>query len=236
MSVDHTSYLESPYFKDPSKLYARNLQCQQMGEYCFDPQIGLYKKDEEEIKEVDQSAVEKNKKYDFIDPPKGVDRNMIECDKNPSFFDIFCGKATASGSVKKSKLEIWVDTSSTMKQVDFNGFEKQCQRERFLKTMRNSCVGNENLNIYFFEEYRTQAGSLDRVCLSSGLNDMKRIVQDLKESKTDHVLIITDIFEAQDTFIDAIDALGPSKILGLKKPMYASMIMTELKRIKKLCH
>lgn len=237
LSTDSTTYLDSrPRYEQ--KLAQRNLQCQQMGDYCFDPQVGLYKKGEglEGLEEVDLTRVEENKKYEFIAPHKGVDRELIVCDKDSTMFDIFCGKSSKSKVGKKSKLEVWVDVSSTMKQVDFPGLNQQCQRERFLRLLSESCTKEQgNLGIYFFEEYRKAAGMLDRVCLNSGLNDMKRIVDDLKRSEADHVLIITDVFEAQDSFIDAVEALGVTKIKGLDRPFYASMIKKEVKRFQKLC-
>lgn len=244
LSIDKTGFIESildekilaPFVTQSS------LQCQQMGDYCFDPQVGLYKKDNnqnensaETIHTVDSSELEKNNKYEFLAPHRGVEREMIECDENSNFFDIFCGKDQKRKVQNNSKFEIWVDVSSTMKQVDFDGFEKQCHRERFLKSLSNSCKTFGGVNIFFFEEFRKQAGMLDRVCMSSGLNEMKNIIRDLKQSKADHVLIITDIFEAQESFIDAIENLGVSSFKGLKTPFYAINMKENLKRLEKFC-
>lgn len=236
LSVDNTTYLD-PHFKFSKQIAQNNLQCQPMGDYCFDPQVGLYKKGDESetLQEIDQSEVDKSEEYKFLDSHKGADRKKIDCDKDTHFLDVFCGKSKNSNLSKQAKLEVWVDISSTMKQVDFQGFDKQCHREHFLRSLSGSCTKDGQLNIYFFEEYRKQAGMLDRVCLSGGLNEMKNIVNDLKRSKAEHVLIITDIFEAQDSFINAIEALGPTKIRGINKPLYASMIKKELSRYRKLC-
>ncbi len=76
---------------------------------------------------------------------------------------------------------------------------------------------------------------MDRVCLSGGLNNMKRIIQDLKNSKAENVIIITDIFEAESSFIDAIEGFPGSSIKGLKKPIYAKDLKPQLKHVKSLC-
>ncbi len=216
---------------------ARSLQCQQMGEYCFDPQVGLYKKGEEGAlqEEVDTSQVETANKYDFMDPHKGAERSLIECDENPGFFDIFCGKAKKLSTKSDIKLEVWVDVSSTMKQVDFQSYDKACYREMFLDEIKRTCPLNQKMKVYSFEEYKSEVGSLDRVCLSGGLNDMKKLVKDIKKSKADHLILITDIFEAEEKFIFDIENMANSTIKGLNKPLYAKDLLKDVKRVKTLC-
>jgi hypothetical protein len=238
LSIDKTSWLDNlNKSKVGKKIAQRNLQCQVMGEYCFDPQVGLYKRGEEQgaQSEIDMAEIEKSQSYDFLEPHKGHERNMIECDENSNFFDIFCGKAKKKVNTAKTNLEVWVDVSSTMKQVDFDGFNSECKRERFLKDLALSCPINQKMKVYFFEEFRKEASTLDRVCLSGGLNNMKRIIQDIEKSKADNVIIITDIFEAEDTFISAIENTGRGIIKGLKEPIYAADLKGELQRVGKLC-
>ena len=238
LSIDKTSWLDNlNKSRFGQKIAQRNLQCQVMGEYCFDPQVGLYKRGEEQgaQDEIDMGEIEKSQTYDFLEPHKGHEKNMIQCDKNSNFFDIFCGKAKKKLISGKTNLEIWVDVSSTMKQVDFDGFNSECKRERFLKDLTLSCPLNQKMKVYFFEEFRKEAGPLDRVCLSGGLNNMKRIIQDVENSKADNVIIITDIFEAEDKFISAIENTGRGIIKGLKKPIYATDLKGELERVRKLC-
>ena len=238
LSVDKVSYFDQ-ILKPEIKSYLTaqtNLQCQQMGEYCFDPQVGLYKKNDamKVAEEVDLSKIENNKKYDFLEPASALDRNMIECDKS-QFFDIFCGKSQKKVKEGKADLEIWIDTSSTMKQVDFEGFDNECKRERFLKDLNATCPMNQKMKVYYFEEMRKEAGSFDRVCLSGGLNNMKRIISDIELSKAKNIIIITDIYEAEEKFIDAIELTGRGVIKGLKTPLYAKDLKTELKRIRSFC-
>jgi hypothetical protein len=218
-------------------LYVQNnLQCQPMGDYCFDPQVGLYKKgSESEVQEeLDLSIVESQKNYDFMEVPKKMEREMVNCDE-ASFFDIFCGKSKKKKKLEISELEIWVDTSSTMKQVDFDGFDKKCSRQLFLESLRQTCTSPMKTKFYLFESFRKEAGALDGACINSGLNEMKRIVQDLNVSKAKNVIIITDIFEAQEDFINEIERSGHGSIRGLDKPLYSKDIREELSRIRSFC-
>lgn len=236
LAVDNSSTVE---FINPKIKWGRSvaqaLQCQPMGEYCFDPQVGLYKKGEEnEMQEViDHSEMHDSKNYNFMEPAKSVEREMINCEE-ANFFDVFCGKAQKAMKMGKSKLEVWVDTSSTMKQVDFGGFDKKCGRELFLERLHQTCPMNKKMKVYTFEEYRKELGAFDRVCLSGGLNDMKRIIKDVDNSKADNIIIITDIFEAEVSFIDAIESRG-GIVRGLDKPLYAKEISKQLQRVRKMC-
>lgn len=61
LSAPKTSNLES-VLKEKNKTVklAQNLQCQPMGEYCFDPQFGLYKPDDVNLEEVSAEAAAKD--------------------------------------------------------------------------------------------------------------------------------------------------------------------------------
>jgi hypothetical protein len=217
------------------KQTAQALQCQPMGDYCFDPQVGLYKKgDENKMSDiVDHAEVQKYETYDFMEPAKSVEREMINCEE-ANFFDVFCGKAQKAKKLGKYKLEVWIDSSSTMRQVDFGGFDKKCSRERFLEDLSQTCPMNDKMKVYTFEEHRKELGSFDRVCISGGLNDMKKLMKDLTASKADNVVIITDIFEAEVSFIEVIESKG-GIIKGIDKPLYPSQIHKQLQRVRKLC-
>lgn len=214
-----------------------HLQCQPMGEYCFDPQVGLYKKDDKvsaKDSTVDQSIVDKSEQYDFLPTGDSVNRNLINCSKSNNF-DIFCGKSRKKAAAENIKLEVWIDVSTTMKQVDFNGFNHKCNRELFLEQMSESCPMNQNMKVYYFNEVRKEAGSFDRACISNGLNNMKRLLDDIKKiDRKRNLIVVTDIFEASAEFISNIEKLGGS-VRGVDEPIYAKNLLSEMKRIKTLC-
>lgn len=235
LSTPASAWLDQLLPKTTFSAKTARVQCQQMGEYCFDPQVGLYKKGEEE-KILDATAydkIEKKEKYNFIDTPSSLDREMINCDK-ASFFDIFCGKTQKRVKAGLMDLEVWVDISSTMKQVDFQGYKKQCKRESFLKKLNQTCPLNRKMKVSYFDEVRKEAGMLDRVCLNGGLNDMKKLMRELRASKSKNVIIITDIFEASELFINEIELAG-GIVKGVDSPMYASNLDGELQRVRKFC-
>lgn len=213
------------------------LQCQPMGDYCFDPQVGLYKKgSEKNVQAIDggNAIIENKADYDFVEPATSLDRKLIECDKK-QMFDIFCGKSKASQSNVQTPLEIWVDVSSTMKQVDVVSSGSQCVRESFVRLLNQSCPLNEKMKVYTFEEYRKEVGSFERVCQSDGLNNMDRIIDDIKKSKAKTVIIITDIFEVTEKFINQIELTGVASVKGVDKSFYAADIKAQLKRVRKYC-
>jgi len=236
LSIDRGAFIEQLL---PGVRYSKmtaSLQCQKMGEYCFDPQVGLYKPDSEKSVHqtaVDHSAVENKAKYDFLPVAKSLDRNMIDCDKK-SMWDIFCGKADGTAGPVSTKLELWIDTSSTMRQVDFPGLEKMCSRESFLEKVNILCPLNQKMKVYMFDTSKKELGSFDRVCLNSGLNDYKRMMRDIKASNVDHLIVITDIYEAAEEYINFVEMNGGS-IKGIDKPMYARDLKSEVSRIQGMC-
>lgn len=238
LSIDRTSFIKGlDNSIQYSQSYAlKNLQCQQMGEYCFDPQVGLYKIGEgEKIQEaIDYQEMDAKEEYDFIESASSIDREMVNCDKNTSFFDVFCGEAKAQKQTKVG-LEIWVDISSTMKQIDFEGYEKMCKRESFLRGLNNFCPLNKKMKVYMFNESKKELGAFDQVCLNSGLNQVDRIIRDIKISKAKNLIVITDIFEAHEKLINFIEFDAQGVTRGVKKPLYAKDIKKDIARLKKMC-
>ena len=241
LSIDKQSVFKqfSTEKSDDSLMYSATgeLQCEPMGEYCFDPQVGLYKNGESASARevgVDASELEKNQKYDFMETGDSVNNNLINCDKKNQF-DIFCGSSKKKALRENIQLEVWVDISTTMKQVDYAGLEGKCTREIFLEGLNKTCPMNQKLKVYYFNESRKEAGSFDRVCLANGLNNMKRLLTDVERvSKNRNLVIVTDIFEASQSFITQIEALG-GKVKGLDTPVYAKDLLKDLSRINKLC-
>jgi hypothetical protein len=210
-------------------------QCQPMGDYCFDPQIGLYKmQGESDVQVNDYTELDSQEKYIDFDEGDAVNREMINCDEG-NFFDLYCGKAKKKVKKDKTKLVIWIDISSTMKQVDFSGYEEQCQRESMLRRLNAKCRFGSTMKVYGFNETRKELGMMDRVCLNSGLNRTDRMIQDIKVSKLDNLIIITDIFEASEEFIEFIEASGVGSHKGLDKPFYAEDLKGEVSRLTKVC-
>ncbi len=237
LSIDRTSFIDKILPKQKYSPMTAKLQCQQMGDYCFDPQVGLYKLGQgDRIQEaIDYQDMDKAEKHKNIDSATSLDRDMIKCDKNSGFFDVFCGKAKKLRQGKKPKLEIWVDISSTMKQVDFESFDQMCKRESFLRGLNDKCPLNKKMKVYMFDESRKELGAFDRVCLNAGLNQVDRIMRDIKISKADNLIVITDIFEAKEKFVNFIEIDAKGIARGIEKPVYAKDLKKDIARMQKMC-
>ncbi|MCO4754564.1 MAG: hypothetical protein KC478_08775 [Bacteriovoracaceae bacterium] len=212
-----------------------DLQCQPMGEYCFDPQVGMYKLDDKNQVQanVDYTAADSLEDYSNKRVAKGSERKQASCEDG-DFFSLFCNEGKAQ-SPKSAKVEVWVDTSSTMKQVDFAGYDTQCKRESFLRLITQDCSFNEEVKVYIFDEVKKQLGRMDRVCLNAGLNNRDRIIRDIKISKAAHLIIITDIFEADEKLLNFVETAGVGSVKGIEKPMYAADLKKFAPQLQKKC-
>jgi hypothetical protein len=211
LSPNKTAYIKLPKeIKFYSKIASNdlNLTCQKYGEYCFDPQVGLYKEDDQkgvtilgdealEVKDdkkiIGKAEVDKNRVKSVMDG------SMIECKKD-NFFDIFCG-IEQKINVSKTKVEIWMDTSSSLRVIDPSDESGGCRRRSFASSLKAQCSGAD---IYSFNTHKRYQSDLANLCMNYGLNDERRLIRWIKESKAKHLIVITDIGEYTATLSDFI--------------------------------
>jgi len=215
--------------KDPPYIFrsmTAELECQEMGEYCFDPQYGLYKKDD----------VNKNVKFvediPSLPPAKSIDRNLINCDSK-NYFDVFCGKARAEKKASY-KLDLWIDTSSSMREMDFTDKQGECFRKSMVRRLDNKCKFNQEVNVMMFDTSIKQVGTMDSLCQNQGLNDQKRLIDWIERSDAKKLVIITDINEFQKEFADYVEAKG-GKFRGDKDPLVASELLDMVDDLSRAC-
>ena len=235
LSAPKTSYLENLLKEKTyrSVATADNLQCQPMGDYCFDPQYGLYKPDhlDETVKAEDAA---KDVTGPAVPTAASVDRNLINCEKS-NMFDVFCGKAKAVDAVKMQSLEIWVDTSSSMREMDYTDKEGGCFRKSLLKRLdSDGCGFNQKLNVMMFDTSIKQAGGMDSLCLNIGLNDYKKNIDWIERSTAKKLIIITDLYELHKDYADYLESKN-AVIKGDKTPMTAKEMLDQVDRIAKVC-
>ena len=208
------------------------LQCQQMGDFCFDPQYGLYKKDDAGA-EVDTSKAI-NEKSPEIPQAGTLDRDLISCDSK-NYFDVFCGKAKKEATAKANfKLDLWIDTSSSMREMDFSDKEGGCFRKSMLKRLDASCPFNQKVNVMMFDTSIKQAGSMDSLCTNQGLNDSKRMIDWIERSDAKKLVIITDIYEFHKDFADYIESKH-GKFRGDKDPIVAAELLDMVDDLARSC-
>jgi hypothetical protein len=206
------------------------LECQEMGDYCFDPQYGLYKKDDATAEIVDTKKLESD--GPSIPTSKSVDRDLISCDPK-NYFDVFCGKARAEAQAL-SKLDVWVDTSSSMREFDFSDKDGGCHRKSFIKVLDSHCGFNRKVNVMMFDTSIKQAGSIDQLCANQGLNDYKRLMDWIERSEARKLIVITDIYEFHKEFSDYIESKH-GKFRGDKDPLTAKQMVDLADDLAKSC-
>lgn len=209
------------------------LQCQEMGDLCFDPQYGLYKKDDAGLA-VDATKIEKESgKAPGIPAAKSVERELIDCDPK-NYFDIFCGKAKKEAKAANYKLDLWIDVSSSMREMDFSDKEGGCFRKSMLNRLDTTCGFNQKVNVMMFDTTIKQAGTIDSVCANIGLNDTKRMIDWIERSDAKRLVIITDISEFTKEFADYIESKH-GKFKGEKDPLVASQLLDLVDDLSRTC-
>ncbi len=202
-------------------------QCEPMGDYCFDPQYGLYRPDNE------WEAVSFGKsKAEGELAPSGFDRDLIECDKKNGF-DIFCGKAVPEKKAKY-ELEVWVDTSSSMREFDFTDEHGGCYRKSFITRLDTNCSFGKKLNVMIFDTSIKQLGSFDSLCTNSGLNSVNRMRDWIERCEARNLIIITDINEYTKEFADFL-ALKKAKLKGEKGDLFSRSLLDEVSGLVRMC-
>jgi hypothetical protein len=220
-----------------SKLTAQNnYKCIPMGDMCFDPQIGLYKQGADNVGlEAEVTIVEEEKNP--LDGASSVDRKQIDCDKEVTQFDIFCGKAKKQFK-GRAHVEMWIDVSSSMGKVDSSDLENSCFRRSLVKRLRGKCEKPEQLNIFVYNA-RTKkqlSGDYDQLCTNVGLNDDKRLIRWIEDSNAKKLIVITDIFELSKDFADFVSMRGGT-IRGDDpvRPLDAESMLDLIPKVAKSC-
>lgn len=206
------------------------LQCQEMGDYCFDPQYGLYKKDDANADVVETKKIETD--GPSIPAGKSVEREMIDCDPK-NYFDVFCGKAKKEVQTK-ANLDVWIDTSSSMREFDYTQKDGSCHRKSLAKVLDDSCGFNQKVNVMMFDTSIKQAGSMDQLCNNQGLNDYKRLIDWIERSEAKKLVVITDLYELHKEFADYIESKH-GKLRGDKDPLTAKQIVDLAENLAKSC-
>ena len=187
-----------------SKEIAQNCTSK-VGDDCFDPKFGLFP-------DPKLAIPEKKKEYKPSDEVpvnfiSNMDTDSIDCDKS-NHFDAFCGKANNEKPkvIPKSSLyEVWVDTSRSMKDVDFPDKNGDCFRKSFITRIKSKC---SNLSVSLFETGMKSLGDMSALCGMQGFNDEKRLLSWVGNSSAKKLIIITDRSSLTKTIADFVYTHG----------------------------
>ncbi len=198
----------------PEKIFNRTVlnepdltNCVPMGDGCFDPQLGYIEKKPEITNHQPVLAVPKDPELQ-LKTFSAIDTSLVNCDKG-NYFDIFCGKEKPRE--KPSEIEIWFDVSSSLRNVDYNKENDQCNRRVFAKKVLENC--KDKIKFSIFNTALKEAGELSSVCLANGTNDEAKLLQWMKDSEAKVLIIVTDIDEMSTAMKDYLSDRG-AKMVG----------------------
>jgi hypothetical protein len=136
-----------------------------------------------------------------------VDRNLVTCDTKYAF-DIFCGEArpdpTKAPPKEAAKVEVWIDTSSSMREMDQADAKNECGRLRFMHNFTRICSLGGKARLKVYDVGIREVTDLSVVCQSAGQNNTKRLMEWIEESMAPKVVVITDVNEYTKEFADFI--------------------------------
>lgn len=188
---------------------------------CFHPQLGLVK----------EAARDKTK--DEPAPYKTInamETNLIDCKKG-NYFDIYCGKSKPIEINKAIDYEVWIDTSSSLRQFDWDDDPARCVRRSFIERFQAKC----NLEIKVFDTSLKQMGDLSSLCVNHGLNDQNRMINWIENSNAAHLIIVTDIDEASTKVRDYLFKIGANLHGADYGDMNGDKILNEISKYESTC-
>lgn len=220
------------------------LKCQKMGEYCFDPQVGLYKPGEEDkaakLKESSETDVSL-KKVRGLGADGFFNTSLINCDKS-NRYDIYCNgksakKSQTVASKTSKKHEIWIDGSSGMKAFDSSKLEPSCKRADFLSLLNSTCVNSNKFNVFSISSIKKQIGTSGQACQNAEDKiQIEKLISWITTSKVNRLDIFLDDYYAQGKFMAFLKTRSNIKINGLKTKINLSQMSNEVNRLKKYCN
>lgn len=248
-SVESVSFSE---LVDPQFEYSRELtqsglksSCISFGDKCFHPQRGLVDPSQSDTSVEFHQGPSKIIKYDFSDIGKTEDHMGtmglysesslgIDC-KEGKFFDIYCGKAKKINSESKEKqagFEVWIDTSTSMRDSDYQFKKTTCYRKDFADRMRSSCGG---VDIYQYSSSKKQVGSTNSLCDNKNQNSQTNLYKWIKNSSAQTLLIVTDASSLDMDFQRVIDSVK-GRVYGIEDRMIGGKHLKDyVPKFKKYC-
>ncbi len=203
--------------------------CEQVGDYCLDaktgaltPRFSIPPQGPDSI-EIPYQALPQ------LPTATSLDRQLVNCEQGFTF-DIFCGKAKAEASaIKSNALEIWMDISSSMRSVDGG---EDCNRKKFLRALYGLCDKSKPKVMGFDVEMR-EIG-IDESCINRGLNDVKKLMKWIEESRAKKLIVITDVYEYQTEFAAFLSDKN-AKIRGDSGHFSSVQLMEHITGLAKWC-
>ncbi len=177
--------------------------CVPMGDGCFDPQRGYTDEVPNSVKINESVKKEKRKEPSPFELKtfSNEDIALVECQEG-RYFDIFCGKESKRKKVA-ANLEVWIDTSSSLRNIDYSKEDSYCERRFFASKLKKDC--RDAVDFSIFDTARRSLGSYDTLCDYMGSNDGRRTVSWIEANSAEHLVIITDVDEYHGIFREYLE-------------------------------
>lgn len=204
--------------------------CEPIGDYCFDPKIGLYSRTVTVKEEPTEIAIDEE--LPQLPTATSVNRSMVNCDAKYAF-DIFCGKAQPDAKpTSKAELEVWIDVSSSMRAMDAGDGKGSCHRAKLYESLKSAC--KKTPVIKGFDTSIRELGSAAGACVNQGMNDAKRLIHWMEESSAKKLLLITDVYEYQAELSQYLESKN-AKIRGDRGTFPAAQMLDFISDLAKSC-
>lgn len=205
--------------------------CEPVGDFCFDSRLGLYPKTRVPPREPEAPLIDDG--LPQLPTATSLDRTLVNCDAQYAF-DIFCGRATREESpTAGGALEIWIDVSSSMRAMDPETKDGSCFRSQLVTKMRSSCKAG-SVTIKGFDTSLRDLGAAEGACVNQGMNNAKRLMEWMEESKAQKILLITDVYEYQAELAQFLEA-KVAKIRGDRGSFPAAQMLDYATELAKAC-
>lgn len=205
--------------------------CEPVGDFCFDSRLGLYSKTRVPPRESEAPLIDEG--LPQLPTARSLDRTLVNCDAQYAF-DIFCGRAKREEStVDGATFEIWIDVSSSMRAMDPETKDGSCFRSQLVTKMRSSCKAG-SVAVKGFDTSLRDLGAAEGACVNQGMNNAKRLMEWLEESKAQKILLITDVYEYQAELAQFLEA-KVAKIRGDRGSFPAAQMLDYATELAKAC-
>lgn len=203
--------------------------CEPVGDFCFDSRLGLYPKTRVPEKEFAPPPIDEG--LPQLPTATSLDRKLVNCDAQYAF-DIFCGRAQREEApAAGGGFEIWVDVSSSMRAMDPESKDGSCFRAQLVTKMRSSC---RTVTIKGFDTSLRDLGAAEGACVNQGMNNAKRLMEWMEDSKARKILLITDVYEYQAELAQFLEA-KLAKIRGDRGSFPAAQMLDHATELAKAC-
>ena len=183
--------------------------CQSWGEGCYDMEVEKLQNRQSDLKVNDYMIKRQKRLQDALNIFKPDKTHVSDCESEVGSSK-FCGDRLPARV--DTDIEIWIDTSSSMNEIDPRTVDGGCLRKKFIKMVMASCGGKIPIMGVFNKSLR-EMGAYTDVCRSYGENDLSFLTKWIQGSKSKHLVVVTDYTQMKLQLKNFIDRAG-AKVRG----------------------